>query len=904
MYKNGKRLIAICFVGVIFLISVLMLIIFNVKNSITVFADTNIEEEINNDLMLDDDFEDNSIIVVLDEKTSKFKGVSNSTYKKFQGFGIKSIKDLTALPNSYLNSNGNIDSNKAPKLAEYYDKNPFKQILKITLNRNDKQNVLNSINKIMDIEGVFYACPNMSISYGNSTTDDPKLSEQWGLTGSNGINASAAWDITPGSHKVRVGVIDSGITSHEDLIDNLVEGRDFYHNNNITNDPIGDHGTHVAGIIGAIGNNGIGISGVSQNVSIVPLQTAFDTSGAGRHYNEEIVAAITYARDLWDTDERISILNYSILGFGKNTEILSNAKNFPGLFVWCAGNEGENVDKLANSELFNAPNIISVGALDKNGKRWSGSNYGQNSVDIYAPGVDIVSTVSTNKYERRTGTSMAAPHVTGVAALMLSKNPNLTAAQLKTCLLGWADTITISAGGSSQRVKKLNAYNCVKDIENVDSYHRVFLETTNNPEGTRASKQFLWIKNGDPWPTSVDIPTAPFGYEFKGYFYNVDYSPDTRFAIYWENGNFNQRNYYFEQERFYSSSDITLQARWMPKPYYFVVSMKHSADWDHPLNIIVTARNYEESLSHAMDEENTVNGVKKKFTRWDLVILDKTYEFSTDTTLSITVKDIIDRYCPDYDELGKPSIYFYAIYDTNVSSSGGGTCITPGSLITLADGTKMAVEDLTGNEMLLVWDMRTGSFASAPILFIDIDEVAEYQIINLSFSDGTTVDVIYEHAFWDCNLNEYVFLREDAAKYIGHWFNKQTTDDYGNLTWTSVQLTEVTMTQEYTTAYSPVTYGHLCYYVNGMLSMPGATEGLINIFEVDSATMTYDKEAYERDIQSYGLYTYEEFCEIMPVSEEVFNAFNGQYLKVAIGKNLLTENDLITLYARYSKFFS
>lgn len=230
-------------------------------------------------------------------------------------------------------------------------------------------------------------------------------------------------------------------------------------------------------------------------------------------------------------------------------------------------------------------------------------------------------------------------------------------------------------------------------------------------------------------------------------------------------------------------------------------------------------------------------------------------------------------------------------------------CIAEGTLITLADGRQVPVETLTGNEMLLVWNLHTGRFDTAPILFIDHDTIARYKIINLYFSDGTHVKVIDEHAFWDFNLNKYVFLREDAGQYVGHWFNKQITDDNGNMIWTRVQLTNVTITEEYTTAWSPVTYGHLCIYVNGMLSMPGATTGLINIFEVDGETMQIDQAKYLEDIETYGLFTYEEFAEIYPIPEEMFNAVEGQYLKVSIGKGLIDYETLGKLISSYSQFF-
>lgn len=231
-------------------------------------------------------------------------------------------------------------------------------------------------------------------------------------------------------------------------------------------------------------------------------------------------------------------------------------------------------------------------------------------------------------------------------------------------------------------------------------------------------------------------------------------------------------------------------------------------------------------------------------------------------------------------------------------------CVAEGTMITLADGSQKAVEDLTGDEMLLVWNMFTGEFDSAPILFIDSEPAAEFEVIKLTFSDGTVVEVIDEHAFWNFDLNEYVFIREDAAKYIGDTFNRQTYNENGEMIYTAVQLTDVNIVTEYTTAWSPVTYGHLSFYVNGMLSMPGATEGLINIFEVDPETMTIDPEQYSADIAEYGLYTYDEFVEeVFELPEVMFEAFNGQYMKVAIGKGLITVERLGELFARYGEFF-
>ena len=244
-----------------------------------------------------------------------------------------------------------------------------------------------------------------------------------------------------------------------------------------------------------------------------------------------------------------------------------------------------------------------------------------------------------------------------------------------------------------------------------------------------------------------------------------------------------------------------------------------------------------------------------------------------------------------------PNGVLFALYD-NISG-----CVAQGTMITLSDGSQKAVEDLTGDEMLLVWNMFTGEFDIAPILFIDKEQKGVCEIIELLFSDGTKVKVISEHAFWDVDLNKYVFLRRDASKYIGHRFNKQSIDQNGVMTWINVELIGVNLYAEVNVAYSPVTFGHLCYYVNGMLSMPGATEGLINIFEVNPETMQIDEEAFEYDIQNFGLFTYEEFNEIVPITEEMFNAFNGQYLKISIGKGLINLYQIEQLITIYNKFF-
>ncbi|MBO5224462.1 MAG: hypothetical protein J6C23_08125 [Clostridia bacterium] len=236
---------------------------------------------------------------------------------------------------------------------------------------------------------------------------------------------------------------------------------------------------------------------------------------------------------------------------------------------------------------------------------------------------------------------------------------------------------------------------------------------------------------------------------------------------------------------------------------------------------------------------------------------------------------------------------------TKLEASGGDGCVTPDTLITLADGTQKRVDELDGSKELLVWNLETGSYGSAPIMFVDSDPETEYEVVKLIFADGTEVKTIYEHGFWDYDLNEYVYVRADNySDYVGHYFAKQNGNELEK-----VQLADVVIETEFTMAYSPVTKGHLCYFVNGMLSMPGGVAGLFNIFEVDSETMTYDFEAMQADIETYGLFTYEELNSIVELPESMFNEAGGAYLKISIAKGRMTMDELITMIERYKKFF-
>ena len=316
------------------------------------------------------------------------------------------------------------------------------------------------------------------------------------------------------------------------------------------------------------------------------------------------------------------------------------------------------------------------------------------------------------------------------------------------------------------------------------------------------------------------------------------------------------------------TADVTLYAQWTPISYKVTVSTSNA----------------------------TVDGVTNGQMVACGTTVSITVSFSQSNNKTLVVKDKNGK-----ELLNKTAAGTYTFTmpagEVTISASSEGSCVTPDTLVTLADGTQVRIDSLKGDELLLVWNMQTGKFDYAPIMFVDSDPEAAVEVINLYFSDGTVVKVISEHGFWDYDLNKYVYLDRYADEYIGHYFAKQNGD-----TLERVRLVDVVLTTEFTTAWSPVTVEHLCYIVNGMLSMPGGVGGLFNIFDVDPETMTYDEEAIMRDIETYGLFTYEELNAIAPLSREMFEAAGGAYMKISIGKGNLTLDELRAMIERYSKY--
>lgn len=270
--------------------------------------------------------------------------------------------------------------------------------------------------------------------------NDPQFNAQYAL---QKINAEAAWSITTGSKDIVVGIIDTGIDgTHPDLKDNLwvnpnpnlggfendIHGYNFAEKVGGTPTDKGGHGTHVAGIVGAVGNNNIGVCGINWNVSLAWLGAS--TSGTSINTSNAI-EALNYANT-----HGIQITNNSYGGSGYSTIFEKAIADYNGIFVTSAGNgRGNNNDVVPHYPSdYNLPNVISVASTDHKDRLSDFSNYGVKNVHIAAPGSGVLSTHLNGTYRKMSGTSMASPYIAGVAALVLSENPHYTPEEMRELL--------------------------------------------------------------------------------------------------------------------------------------------------------------------------------------------------------------------------------------------------------------------------------------------------------------------------------------------------------------------------------------------------------------------------------------------------------------------------------------
>lgn len=365
-------------------------------------------------------------------------------------------------------------------------------VRRVHSSRRSTHELLSMLRANPDVE---FAEPNYLL-HADVTPNDPFFGSLWGLfnggqsggTAGNDISATQAWDISTGNRANVVGVIDTGIDyNHPDLAANIWSAPSPFsvvvggltincpagsHGFNAifnTCDPMDDHdhGTHVAGTIGGVGNNGVGVAGVNWQTSMMGLKF-LDASGSG--WTSDAMKAIEFAIQTKAAFSSSGGANVRVLsnswGGGAYSQSLRDmivrANTSEMLFVAAAGNSGSNNDAYPTYPAnYDVANVVAVAAIDRFAQRAAFSNYGANTVHLGAPGVSILSTVRSNSYATFSGTSMATPHVSGAAALLLSACNLPTATSLASAILTRVDPLA-SMSGVTRTGGRLNVNNAIR----------------------------------------------------------------------------------------------------------------------------------------------------------------------------------------------------------------------------------------------------------------------------------------------------------------------------------------------------------------------------------------------------------------------------------------------------------
>ncbi|MFB3896693.1 MAG: S8 family serine peptidase [bacterium] len=337
----------------------------------------------------------------------------------------------------------------------------------------EKQSMLSAISTYAKYrDKIEYAEPNYYIHL-LQTPNDPSFTQQWNFnnTGQTGgtpdadIDAPEAWNISIGDSTFIIGVIDTGIdNTHPDLINNIWHNPDEIPFNGIDDDGngyvddtigwnfgdnnndvlgINAHGTHVAGIIAARGNNGIGVTGVMWQAKLMVLRM-FGASGGGTEASA--ISAILYS-----IQKGAKLTSNSWTSYIYHTQAMydtiSTANEAGQLFIAGAGNNALNNDSVRfYPACYDLPNIISVAATTATDVLWSSSNYGPTTIDVAAPGAEIYSTLLNGGYGLMSGTSMSTPHVSGECGLIWSINTSLSNLQVKQIVMDTVDVIPALTG--------------------------------------------------------------------------------------------------------------------------------------------------------------------------------------------------------------------------------------------------------------------------------------------------------------------------------------------------------------------------------------------------------------------------------------------------------------------------
>lgn len=471
----------------------------------------------------ENDFSYESVLVVL----KRSYGSLNKEWKTddFPVSNITSIDDLTYMPMTE-------DEQK-----EYLEQVNFHQILKFNLDEQSPECVLTAIEELEKCDSVLSAEPDFYLEEFSTVPNDPGVpTNYYGFSKPKFYNA---WDIETGSSNVKVGIIDTGIANISDLSGNVDYslGYDVYNNNTLTSDDTYGHGTKVASVVGAIGNNSIGICGACWNVTLVPLQIYGATSNICSLH----VLALSRAQYL-----NLPIVNISSGDYHYDTALESAISNYTGLVVCAAGNGDQlgipidiDATPLSPAGLPN-DNIISVAASNSNDYLTNFSNYGATNVDLAAPGDDVYVLNTSGNYTTNDGTSFSAPMVAGAAALLLSYNPNLTTLELKEALLKNVDYQS-SYSGKMVSEGRLNVYKALQYVKTPNQVQNIVIRVNKQSTSGLSSfgfdtiykknyQTFVGLVNGSAIPSGSSMSYSLSTYNTTNWKLSATYSGSTIYS--------------------------------------------------------------------------------------------------------------------------------------------------------------------------------------------------------------------------------------------------------------------------------------------------------------------------------------------------------------------------------------
>jgi len=308
-------------------------------------------------------------------------------------------------------------------------------------------------------KAIVYAEPDLKIELDDNNVrfNDPFLGEQYAL---EKVEAVKAWDTNQGKQTVKIAIVDTGVDlEHPDLKAKLLNGYNALEQGKPPKDD-SRHGTHVAGIAAAIGNNGVGVSGLAVNCSIIPVRALGSNGGTLETVSDGLV---------WAANNGADVVNMSLGSYTENKTLEEAVKYALSKNVVLVATMGNNsMEKKRYPAAY--PGMIAVGATDKNDKIASYSNFGP-WMTVSAPGTDIFSTLPTymspNGYGKMSGTSMAAPLVTGLAGLIRSQQNGLNPAGVAKVLQDTADDLGDQGYDKYYGAGRINAFKAVSRIKNL-----------------------------------------------------------------------------------------------------------------------------------------------------------------------------------------------------------------------------------------------------------------------------------------------------------------------------------------------------------------------------------------------------------------------------------------------------